>query len=168
MGLLGDVEAYHFYVVITAIFALIAVFFFTRHVSNTFSALVAVISLAFFPLFFSESHFNIKDIPELSFFTISLISFYFWVMRRKNLFFILFFVSFFLALGTKINVLFLPRILFFWLITIVKTPEFKRWLHPKLILYFFIFLILNSSFLILFWPYLWSDTIAKILEFADF
>lgn len=168
LGLLGDVEAYHFYIVITALFALVAVFFFTRHISNTTSAFVAVISLGFFPLFFSESHFNIKDIPELSFFTISIISFYYWLMQRKNLFFIIFTLSFFLALGTKLNVLSLPIILLFWLFTIVKTPEFKRWFSPKLILYFFIFLILNSLLLILFWPYLWSAPVAKILDVFNF
>jgi len=168
LGLLPDIEAYHLYGVLCASLLIFMVFVFTKNTFGEIQAVFASISLALFPFFFAESHFNIKDIPEMAFFASSLISFYFWVNSKKKTWFLAFTFFFFLGLGTKANIVFLPFILFIWLFSIIKTPVFKKWFSAKLIFYLAIFIAVNFGLLYLTWPYLWSDTSSKIISLFDF
>ncbi|MBI3380348.1 glycosyltransferase family 39 protein [Candidatus Gottesmanbacteria bacterium] len=168
LGLLPDIEAYHLYSVLCATLAVFVIYVFTRHAFGKFAAILASSVLALYPSFFAESHFNIKDIPEMSFFAIALISFYFWVYSRKKLWFIAFTISFFLALGTKLNIVFLPIILIIWLLSIIKTEVFKKWFSKKTLAYAAIFVIFNLGLLIALWPFLWTDTVTKFISILAF
>lgn len=162
LGLLADIEAYHFYVIITAILALLCVYFFTKKIFGQLAGILATVTLAFYPIFFAEAHFNIKDIPLLSYFTATLVSFYFWVATRKSRYFVSFAVFLFLGLGTKLNILFLPFIILPWLWSIRKTDVFKSWFNRRLFIYFIVFLIINSALITLLWPLFWDNPGQKL------
>jgi len=168
LGLLPDIESYHLYVVLTAVLALIVVYFFTIRTFGLEAALFSTVTLGLFPIFFAESHFNIKDIPELAFFSLSLIAFFFWVSGRKKTWFIAFTLAFFLALGTKLNILFLPFILVPWLFFIRKTEQFKLWFSKKLIIYFFIFIIINLLLFFLLWPNVLENIFQRLFGTLNF
>lgn len=164
LGILGDIEGYHLYAVFSACLLILAVWFFSLKVFGLEVALFSTLFLALYPLFFSESHFNIKDIPETSFFSISLISFYFWLSSRRTsgsiLWLLIFNLSTLVAFGTKLNAVFLPVILILWLILTRKNPQ--RFLYLA-----FSLLFVTLSFIIL-WPYLWDSPLPKIMGVLDF
>ncbi len=167
-GVLGDVESYHLYSILTAVLAIFLVYVFANHVWGRVVAIISSATLALYPIFFSESHFNIKDIPELAFFAGSIITFYFWFKAGKLSYFIFFTILFFLGLGTKFNILFVPLILILWLFLIRKTPDFKKWFTKRLFVYGSIFLLANIVLLVLIWPYLWDSPVQRIIEVLRF
>lgn len=75
LGLLGDIESYHLFEITVAAFLILGVTYFTYYHFGILAALVAGFSLASYPLFFAESHFNIKDPAEASFFGLTIITF---------------------------------------------------------------------------------------------
>ena len=168
LGITGDVEGYYVYVVITAAVAIFSVFYFTLQVWGIEAALFAAISLALYPLFFGESHFNIKDISELSYFTLTIVSFYFWFYTKKKRWMFLVFISFFLGVGTKLNILFVPIILLLWLVTVFRTKEFKHWFSWKVIVALMGAGFVELILFIILWPYLWDAPFSKIVEILVF
>lgn len=164
LGLLGDIEAYHVYVTITAAVAVLGVYYIGLVGFGSVAGVFAAITLALYPVFFAESHFNIKDIPELACITISIISFYFWVTTRKIDWFITLCLSFFIGVGTKLNILFLPFILAPWLITMRKTETFRQWWLTKPLLLLATLGAGAFISLLLVWPYTWDAPITRILD----
>lgn len=168
LGITGDIEGYYIYVILTACLAILSVYIFVFEVWGFDAALFSVVSLAMYPLFFAESHFNIKDISELSYFTTSIIAFYFWVAGRKKRWAAAFFIAFFLGVGTKLNILFVPVILLIWLFIFRKSPFVKHWFSKRLFFIFgFIFFVELIAFIIV-WPYLWNTPFQSILEILAF
>lgn len=169
-GILGDVEAYHFYGIIVTTLLIFFVYLFAHRAFGTTCAIFAASSTALFPFFFSESHFNLKDTVQASFFTIALVSFYFWLKEGFRLkWFIVFLACVFLALGTKWNIGFLPFILLPWIILNRKKEEVKQLLKlPRLFIYGIISLTVPFFFLIVSWPWFWGDTFLKIDALFDF
>lgn len=170
LGLLPDIEAYHFYVVFVSSLSLFFVYLFSKRAFDTTTAFFATATLALFPFYFAEGHFNIKDPVQMSFFTGATVCFYFWVRSKfslKKFIFFLFFV--FLALGTKWNIAFLPLIIIPWLFFIRKKEEvayFLSWRH--LFLYGSLALVVPFILLILAWPFLWSDPLPKLANTFNF
>jgi 4-amino-4-deoxy-L-arabinose transferase-like glycosyltransferase len=162
----GDIESYHLYVLFTAALAIFFVSYFCIRLWSKKVAFFAIITLAFYPIFFAESHFNIKDIPELSFFTLSIISFYFWVKEAKIKWFIIFTLAVILAVGTKLNSLFLPFILLPWLFSISPTLGKKGWV--RILAFGVISLILVIAGFFMTWPYLWGAPLERFIEVLSF
>jgi 4-amino-4-deoxy-L-arabinose transferase-like glycosyltransferase len=170
MGILGDVEAYHLYIVITSTISLFFVYVFTQKAFSTMAAIFASATLALFPFYFAESHFNIKDPVQMSYFTLAITSFYFFIASKLNLrWFIVFIIATFLALGTKWNIAFLPIIVLPWLLFIVKKKEIRNLFSwRKTILYGILAIVLPFVLLIAAWPFLWIDPIPKLLNTFGF
>jgi 4-amino-4-deoxy-L-arabinose transferase-like glycosyltransferase len=82
LGIMDDISSYYLYVLLLSALTIFFVYYFTVSFAGRLTGILAASTLALYPLYFSESHFNIKDIPELSFFTISVIAFFFWVKRQ--------------------------------------------------------------------------------------
>lgn len=68
LHILGDIESYHLFEVFTSFLIVLGVAIVVNSEFGVFPSIVASLTLASYPLFFSESHFNIKDPPETSFF----------------------------------------------------------------------------------------------------
>jgi len=168
LGVLGDIESHYIFVVFTALFCLWLVYYFTFKISTPFAGVLTVSTLFLYPIFFAESHFNVKDIPEMAFFAGSIVFFYLWVIEKRMRWFIAFTINIFLALGTKANILFLPIIALPWLLTIRKTSEFKKWWKWKLGIYGIVFTGVVGGLFIWSWPYLWTYPFQKILDVLSF
>lgn len=166
LGILGDIESYYFYIIFVSSISIFLVYVFTKKVFGQTEAIIACITLALFPLFFAEAHFNPKDPVQMTFFTGSLISFYFFVTTKHSHAWFLAFVCFtFLALGTKWNIAFLPFIIIPWFLLVVKKEKARHALViHKLLLYSILAVIIPFLLLVMAWPYLWDRTFEKLID----
>lgn len=169
LGWFGDLEAYHLFEISVSSLLVLLIYVMTRHKYGIFAGLVSSLSLGLYPLFLGESHFNIKDPIEASFFTFTIFFIYLSVEKRNGLY--LFFSSIFFALafGTKFNIVFLPLIILPYLIA--KFPSFKFFrlkylknipigMYLSLILYPII--IFGIQFVSR--PYLWTDPVTRFMN----
>lgn len=166
LAIMGDVESLHLFGVISSSLLVLVVTFFAYQSYGILAAFVAAISLASYPLFWSESHFNVKDPVESAFFGITIWAFWMSLKGYRWRWFLLSIVSFAVALSTKFNILFLPLIIIPYLfvrhgarlsfktinplnifVNLPKSYCLTMLLSPLLIL----------SIFILSWPYLWQD-----------
>ena len=83
LKIMGDIESYHFFEVFVSFLLVGAVAIFVYLNFGVFASVVSSLSLAAYPLFFSESHFNVKDPPETAFFGIAIILFYLSFTKNK-------------------------------------------------------------------------------------
>lgn len=160
LGILADIESFQLIYILISALGVFIVSLFAREISGSqLAGLVAGLSLALFPIFFAESHINMKDPAQAVFFMGSIWAFWHWVKSGNSggwggLGLFGGFVA--LALGVKWNIIFLPFILLPWLILI----RFKAWGKlGKLGILGGVGIIL---FLILIWPYAWADPIQRI------
>lgn len=170
IGIVSDIEAYHLYVIIVSSLAIFFLFLFCERAFNRRIAFFSAIILALFPFFFAESHFNIKDPVQMSFFTIAIISFYLWFTDpQTKRWFVAFIVSVFLALGTKWNIVFLPLVLIPWIFLVRKEEKIKQFLTRKNIVIFGSIAVVVPFILLIFaWPYLWTSPIQKLFDTFGF
>lgn len=152
----GDLYAYHLFEVFTAFLIVLGVSILAYRLYGVFPAIVAGTSLSLYPLFFSESHFNIKDPVLSSFFGITIILFYFGITAKKKLLIIVSAIFAGLALGTKFNALFLPLIVLPWLIFYWWKVE-KFGINKALIVVLTGYPIVALGVFFLLWPYLWFN-----------
>ena len=176
--LFGDIESYHLFEVLVSFVLVFGVSIFVYRHLGIFASIVASFSLASYPLFFSESHFNIKDPVEAAFFGLTIILFYFGIIKNNWKLIIASAVICAFALGTKFNALFLAPILgtwlLFYLITLLKTKGRKivskqniKKILPLIISLIFFPIITFAIFYAL-WPYLWSDPLNNILAIVKY
>lgn len=168
LGIVSDLQGYYLYIAIVASLFVFFFYCFIEAVWGRLLAIVASLSLCLYPFFFAESHFNIKDIPELCYFGGSLMAFYFWVLTRKKRWFIAYTIIFFLGVGTKLNILFVPVILLLWLAFIHRKKIFKKWFTIHIPLYLVVFIIFNAVLFIALWPYLWNNPMQNIVDILKF
>jgi len=178
LHLFEDLAAYHFFEVFTSFLIVLGVSYFVYHKLGVFPAVVAGVSLASYPLFFSESHFNIKDPPETAFFGLTIILFYFGIV--KNNWKLIVASAFFsaLALGTKFNAVFIAPILGIWLIFYLITllASKKRSVFSKnnikkalpVVLSVIVFPVITLGIFYITWPYLWSEPIKNITTVINY
>lgn len=170
LGAVGDIESYHIPYIFICALGIFIVALFTRDISGSWVAsAVSGLSLALFPIFFGESHFNMKDPLIASLFAGSIWAFWHWVKSSQRRFAILFIIFVATSLTVKWNIVFLPFIVIPWLIAIRKTTEFKRWWKPKkLILYGCITIFVCSVWMILIWPASWSQPLRAIVDVVSY
>jgi len=160
LGIIGDIEGYHLFIILVSAVLVFLVFYWSYKEYGFFSGLIAFLSLSLYPLFFGESHNNIKDPVETCFFALTIFGFYKGITGKSWRWIV--FSSLFcgLALGTKFNILFVPFIIFPWLILQIKTLKFSKKIILSLVFYpLVVFAIFFAT-----WPYLWSDPFFRILS----
>lgn len=156
LGLLRDDHAYAFYSIVLAS-VLVAVFFYwICSLYGFFPAVVSAVTLVTTPLFWAESHNNIKDIPQLAFFSLAIWAFWKGIIGKSKKWII---VSAFVAgcaLGTKFNILFVPFIVVPWFALYFFKSSFSA---RKIYLgWWWIFLsypIIMFAVFFFTWPQLW-------------
>lgn len=161
LGVLGDIEAYHLFNIFVSALLVTAVVLFASETYGIFAGIISGIIVATYPLFFAESHFNIKDPAQTTFFTLTIWAF--WKSLKDGWRWLLVSaIAAGFALGTKFNILFLPLIIFPYLAiryigTFKKIP--RTYVLTLLISPFIVFGIFFGS-----WPYLWQDPIANLIS----
>lgn len=116
LGIAPDVFSYNYYVVFVAAVLVASVYIWVRkHFGNT-AAIFSSLSLALFPVFWAESHNNIKDVPEAAFYSIAFFFFYEAILTRRKNYILAFGIFGAMAFATKFNFLFVVPTLLLWLI----------------------------------------------------
>lgn len=165
LGFFDDVDSHHLFGIFSVTLLLFGVYLFARTNFGIFSGFVSAISVALYPMFLGESHFNLKDPPQASFFAMTLFLFWFGLVKRKA--WLIIFSSFFcaLALGTKFNVVFIPFIVIPWLfISGKKILRQPRSVYIAFLIYPFIVL----SIFFLSNPNIWVNSQQRITEMVRF
>lgn len=166
LNILGDLESLHLFGVIAATFLVLVVSIFAYQTYGLLASLVSGVSLAIYPLFFAESHFNIKDPPEAAFFGATIWTFWMSIQKKSWGWLLLAVLSFSFAFSMKFNILFLPFILFPYLWVRYGGVVWEKVAHPLCGLktlqkpYLFILITSPAVALTIFfvsWPYLWAD-----------
>ena len=178
LGLFGDIEAYHLFVVLVTLALISAISLWVYHSWGILASVVSTFSLAAYPLVFAESHFNIKDPVLMAFFGLAILSFSVGFSNRKPLFIIISALSAGLALGTKFNVIFLPLILGPWflfnVILRIKNRKVKKlkWISllggSKMLVCILLYPFIALSVLFVLSPYLWVDPVGHFFEIVNY
>ena len=165
LGIIGDVEGHHLFGIFSVTLLILGVYTFTRLNFGIFPALVASLSILLYPIFFAESHFNVKDPPQSSFFALTIISFWLGMNKKQAKYIIAsaFFTA--LALGTKFNIVFLPFILLPWFFSYGK--ELLK-LQKRMYISFLLFPVIITVVFFLSNPNLWVDPITRVSNMIDF
>lgn len=165
LGLMGDIESYHVFEILTSAVLVGAIFLFAVQTFGKTAGISAAIFLSTYPLFWAESHFNIKDPIETAFFTLTLFAFWTGVTKKKAKFILLSSVFAGVSLGTKFNILFIPFIILPWLFIrhfkfqgqVIKTFSEKKFLVSVIS-----FPLIMFGIFFITWPFLWQDPIGNI------
>ena len=172
LKIMGDTESHHLAEVLSAFLIVVAIAVLVYKNFGVFASFVSSLSLASYPLFFSESHFNIKDPILASFFGLTIILLYSGIKKRKFLF--IFLSAIFLGLGTgvKFNTFFLPFIIGPWLAFYLAKEFFgaktrkKRinFIRNNILIGIAVLLVPLLAFLVFYglWPFLWNNTLDNI------
>lgn len=116
LGIAPDVFSYNYYVVFVAALLIAVTYYWMRKTFGSFAALVSILSLALFPVFWAESHNNVKDIPEAVFYSLATFFFYEAVVSRKKKYIWLFALVGGMAFATKFNFLFVIPTIALWFV----------------------------------------------------
>jgi len=167
LGLLGDIESYHLFVIFLSSVLVGVMLYFIATIYGLFAGIVSVLSLILYPLFLAESHFNIKDPVETAFYSFTLLTFYYGVVRRNWKIMLLSTIFAGFALGTKFNIFFAGVTALVWFIA-YKWKELKRckWLFSSkfTVISVVAFLIIPFGLFVVSWPSMWSDPIGGFLK----
>lgn len=169
LALLGDVESYHLFNILAGTLLVLVVALFAYETFGFFASLVASLSLATYPLFFSETHFNIKDPAEAAFFGLTIFAFYKTINSLSWRWLIVAGIGFGLGLGTKFNMLFLPLVIGLYLVfKFFVTNKRKIGINKKFLLAFLLAPVISLIIFVGSWPYLWPDPIGNFLKILDY
>ncbi len=168
LGILDDISAHHIFNILASSLLVFTVVYFALITFGKFSGVIAFLSLVTYPLFASESHFNIKDPPEATFFAASLLAFYKSLEKFSWRWLLLFWLFFAFGLGIKLNILFIFLIIIPYLIYRYKWKFslFRNFLLlPKAYLFtLFLGPLLVIATFILTWPNMWQHFPSSILD----
>lgn len=166
LGILDDITSFHLYNILAGTLIVFIVTFFASVTFGKFASLSAFLVLVTYPLFWAESHFNMKDIAQAAFYSGFLFSIYKSLTASSNWFFVSA-VFFGMALGTKFNILFTPFIVLpYFLIRFFREKASLALTNN----YFFMFLIWIGIVMLIFvgsWPFLWQNP-ENILRVFDY
>ncbi|HVR41155.1 MAG TPA: glycosyltransferase family 39 protein, partial [Thermoanaerobaculia bacterium] len=136
--------------------------FVERETSSPWTAVLAIGLLFLMPRMVADLFTNIKDFPEMVFFSLALLVFHHAYERRSAGAIIASGAIWGLALGTKANALFLPPIVALFVLW--------RWLGNKserqgrVLLAIAIAFVAGLAVLVISWPYLWAAPFSRMLE----
>ncbi len=177
LHIFGDIDSYHLFEVFASFLLVMGIAIIVYIEYGVFPAVVASFTLAAYPLFFSESHFNIKDPPETAFYGLTIIFFYLGLTRNIWKYIIISAFMMALAVGTKFNALFIIPTLGLWTVfhTFFLVLRKRKSLKPVkfnqialILLALIIHPILAAVLFYLMWPYLWGDPVNNFLNILKY
>jgi hypothetical protein len=178
LGVSPDVESHNYVPLFLAAVLVGCTFIWVSRVFGAFEGAVAASSLALFPLFFAEQHYNIKDVPETVFFSLSVFFYYLAVKRVSLKYLILFSLAAGFAFATKFNIVFLAFILGPWTLYYVFPHLSKKSIAAfvktnwKFLVYYCCIPVVVLGIFVLSWYPLWHinsfrfDFIVKTIQLA--
>jgi len=129
-----------------------------NNTKNNYLSLLGVLLIVIHPHIFSHSFYNSKDIILLSFMIITSFFGYKFIKKTKLKYAVLFSMMVGLATGVRvIGIITMPFFIFYYF-----SKDFKINIRKKII-YSTIILLASIFFIILFWPFLWSNPVKNFL-----
>lgn len=170
LGWMGDIESYHLFIVATSSLLVFSIVYATAVWFGLFAGIIAGVSLTLYPIFWAESHVNIKDPVEAAFYSITSIGFVNVVRTKQWRWALLTIITASLALGTKFNILFVTVTLGLWFLWYLWHAKSKQRIFRSLPLWVSIIgaTILPLIVLYIIWPSLWLDPMKGFLEVVGF
>lgn len=173
LGIMDDIGSHHLFNLLASSLLVFIVTYFAFITLGRFAAIVSFLSVVTYPLFFAESHFNVKDPAEAAFISATIFAFYKALEKLSLKWLILSIISFGFALGTKFNALFVPFIIIPYLIVRykLKIKTFRKIFKENKSRNFLLILItvgiaIPLVMLIAPWPYLWKfENLFRVLIF---
>lgn len=169
LGIFGDLESYHLFEIFISSLLVFFIFFVMKKHYGTFAGFVSALSLSVYPLFFAESHFNIKDPVETAFFSFTIYFLYLGFDKKRDVYILLSSLFCGFALGTKFNIVFLPIIFLLYLLIAYRknlTLIFRTISKIKYSLV--VYPIIAFTILFITRPYLWQSPLNRFLEIVSF
>lgn len=171
VGILGDIESYHFFIILTVSLATFSLAIFMWKEFGIVESVFSSLAFVSYPLILGEQHFNIKDPVETAFYTITIIATYLGVKKNKLVWFFIGTLFFSLAISTKFNIVFslvpLGTWFFYYLYQnmtkINKAKLFKNIVLVMAIAPFIVLGILFASY-----PTLWRNPINNFGQIVKF
>jgi len=174
LGILPDITSYHIYNILAATIGVFAVGYFAVETMGLFPATVSVLVLCTYPLFWAESHFNIKDPAETAFFTVTLLAFWNFLQKKTKRWLFFSFLFFAFAISIKFNALFIFFILAVFLVLYFKFSGLRLNIDKiKLFIksYWTTFVAGLAIIAVIFigaWPFLWQNLPTNLLSIVKY
>lgn len=166
LNILSDIDSYHLFNILAATVMVVTVAIFAYESLGSLAAVVSGLALTTYPLFFSEAHFNIKDPPEAAFFAASILFFWLSLKKFEWKWLVLSAAAFAFSFSMKFNILFLPFIIFPYLV-VKYWGGFKKTFSKISKSYYLGVLgsiIIIAVIFVGSWPFLWSDPVNNFLK----
>ncbi|MCK4669662.1 MAG: glycosyltransferase family 39 protein [Nanoarchaeota archaeon] len=174
LGLVSIITALRIPIIIFSAIAIFLTYLMTAKYYNRFAGIVAALALFLYPRFFAHSHFNIADVPMAAMFVIVFFLSLMYLKKPSWKRGALLGISLGLSFDVKINSIFIPVILVFWLLVGYR-DKFGLSLQkispriPKINLGGFAsILIFGAISLIAGYPWLWKSSFSRIIEIITF
>lgn len=166
LHILGDIDSYHLFNITASFVMVLMVSAFAYEAYGGVPAIISGLALSTYPLFFSESHFNIKDPPEAAFFAATI--FFIWMSLKKFnwKWLLLAAVSFAVSFSIKFDILFLPFVVLPYLFIryFGKFKEIFLKIPKSYYLGILIAPVLVAAIFVGSWPYLWANPLNNFLK----
>lgn len=174
LGFFGDIESYHVFIILTSTFLAYLVFLWSYKEYGFFAGIISLLALSLYPLFVAETHNNIKDPIQATFFSYAIFTYYLAVKNKNWRWIALSSLLAGFALGTKLNIIFLPLIIIPWLL-VTYWRSIKSY-HLSLLRKIPLSIVLTQLFypilvfLVFFasWPFLWQNPVTNISKFIAY
>src|ERR1051326_1349845 len=157
LRVLDPFDGFHAFNLFAAAALLIVFFKVLDRVASTAVAVAATLLLFLMPRVVCDLMANIKDFPELVFFSLALLMFFAGYERGSTWLIVASGLIWGLALGTKANAVFLPLIVIAY-VAIRRTASRRIWVALALAA------IAGVAVMFASWPYLWAAPIDRLLE----
>lgn len=170
LGVVDDIAAYHLFNIIASSVLVFIVVIFALETFGTFACLVSFFALCTYPLFWAESHFNIKDFPLAAFFAGFVWTFHKSLKNFSVKWLTLSILFFSLGLGTKFNIFFAIPIVIIYVLYRYRKNVIAR-IRSIPIQYKILIILapfISLGLLTVSWPYLWHNWFDNILKIINY
>lgn len=168
LGILGDIESYHLFIILTVSSAIFFVAIFMWKKYGLVESLISSLALTTYPLLLGEQHFNIKDPVEMAFYTIALISFYLGLTKTSFRWLLTSVIFFGMALSVKFNVVFSIIPMAIWLIYYLSKNKLRTHFSRKIIYALLLSPVIILLILFFSYPTIWRAPIEQLSQLAKF
>lgn len=170
LGIMGDVESYHLFEIFVSAILVGVVFLFASEAFNLWTGVFSAIFLATYPLFWAESHFNVKDPIETVFFSVGIYFIWKSLVKKKIGFLLVSSLFVGMAFATKLNVIFMPFVLAPWLLgTVFFDKDLRKFIiSKKFILTLGLIPVIAYGIFVISWPWLQQDVIGNTLRVLNY
>lgn len=171
LGLLAEDNARHIHLLLAGVLTVFFTYLLVQRALSTRIAIFSVLFLIAFPRFLGHSFNNPKDIPLVCVSVISIYLYYLRLTTGRKRFSLLLIVAGGIGFATRIQYVIIPVMLLLYTLIYVYIKYFrtKDIIHELISLWdLFGAILMSIPMGIVFWPYLWTDTLLKLERMADF